>query len=194
MSEPTNPFWEDEPEVWDRVILGPFILPGVVDVHEPMLEEVVDVKKPTGGSGAVVTFLGPAPVSFDIVMTLYNAAHWEDFKIIAPQLRPLAGKGARKAYGIIHPKINVWGVTSVLLVKMKGPQQGSVKGTYQVTLSCLEFTALPKTSIVTPKKADPVGNLYFNSTNGRVPSAATTAGSDAGAAIAPSADPGQSAP
>ena len=186
MSEPTNPFWEDEPEVWDRVVLGPFILPGVVDVKEPLLEEVVDVKKPTGGSGAVVTFLGPAPVSFDIIMTLHNSAQWEAFKVMAPQIRPLAGKGARKAFAIIHPKVNVWGVTSVLLVKMRGPQQGTVKGTYTVTLSCLEFTALPKTSIVTPKSADPVGTLYFNPPNKPAPFV--------NAPVAPSADAAQSKP
>ena len=186
MSDPTNPFWDDEPAVWDRVILGQFILPGIVDVHEPVLEEVVDVKKPTGGSGAVVTFLGPAPVSFDIVMTLHTSAQWDAFKTMAPQIRPLAGKGARKAFDIIHPKVNVWGVKSVLLVKMRGPQQGSVKGTYQVTLSCIEFTALPKTSIVTPKNADPVGNLYVNAPNKTAPFV--------NAPVAPSGDASQSAP
>ncbi len=76
-----GPFWDEhadayiqtgEPGDWQRCKLGPYDLPGIVDVTAPMPRRKVDVKDADAKGGATTTIKGWSPSTVKITVRMWT--------------------------------------------------------------------------------------------------------------------------
>ncbi len=84
------PFWGNQPDSWDTLILGGKKLPGRIQISGTGFEMRVDKKKVAGQDGVVVSKLGREPAKFDIIIELWDATHLRDYQAVVAQFSPKA--------------------------------------------------------------------------------------------------------
>lgn len=146
------PFWDPVPQVatgltfaqdpWDIVILGGSYLPGICRVDGlPTL--AVDKKKAGGVDGATITVNGYLPGPIDIVCTMWTGPQWDHFQVISPRIWRKPNKGKTKAselaISVSHPALDLWGISSVVVLGVSVPQDGPIVGSKVVKIKCIEF-------------------------------------------------------
>ena len=126
---------------WEKVSLGGFELPGLVDVGGSKSRKV-DIKEVKGSDGATITDNGyePAKVTIDLrIRTPEELATWElVFRVIDPRR-----KGATsEPWSIAHPAVNMIGITSIFVQTIDVPKLSN--GVLSIKLQCVEWFPGPK--------------------------------------------------
>lgn len=140
-------FWEDDPDSWDRVVLtdsngGLYSLPGSADLV-PESEYGLDIRPSPLAEGATYMPTGNPPQVVAIELKLWLRDHWTAWHTIRQFLRPPAKRQLRPtAFGISHPACEANGITSVVILKVKGPKLSGPGGYATVTLTAREYLPL----------------------------------------------------
>jgi len=145
------PFWGDQPESWDRVILGGQELPGLAEV-DGEISQRLDRKKVPGQNGETVTHLGWEPTAVDITLELWTAEHLRRFVELADIIKPKFQKGPPKPVDIYYPALEAFRIRAVTIVKCSLPKPRS-RGAdiFVVKMKALEFQYKEKGKVNTPK-------------------------------------------
>jgi hypothetical protein len=136
------PFWTDDPESWDTVVLGGATLPGIAEVHFDKSRDV-DKKKSKGNDGITLTDNGADAAEGEITLTIWTAEQWRDWQRIKPKLDPQKAGGIKSPLTIIHPMAASAGVDTVYVEKLSEthPRKG---GAQRITMSVVQWFAQPK--------------------------------------------------
>jgi len=136
------PHWDDDPEVWDTLVLGTNTMPGVWDIEDGNIKRVLDVKKAPGLDGARIKDMGYENGAMTCVGQLVGADDWATLQQIAATLK-LTQKGkARTPIAISHPKALYLGVTQVYVTEIECPRLDN--GIMTATIRVLEYVPTPK--------------------------------------------------
>lgn len=144
----TIPFWYDEPGAWDTCALGVFVLPGRARVTVSRTKPI-DIRKAPGQYGATLIIMGSEPAQVSITLTMWSAEQWAAAVSILGAIELPNPKP--QAYAITHPVPNSRGVNGVVVQTIAGPNVGSIVGTVEYTLSCLESLPPLKVPSLAPK-------------------------------------------
>lgn len=174
--------WDDDAFAWGRCTLGPYLLPGLAKVV-PSSGRKLDIKPIPGSDGGNTTDKGyeGGRVTIDLVMWL--KAHRDALLEIIPNIHPRKAGKKRDAYDITHPSASIHGIRSVMVEKIKGPVEGSIPGTKELTIECVEWMPTPKAArsvTATPKAATaagppPADDWYFTQRTVTQPTSGGTA-------------------
>ena len=148
-------YWAGDEWQWDSCQLGDMILPGHVTVTGDVSRKL-DVKSAPGSDGAKITDKGYEPAKIAIKCVMWLAAHKDQLKAVLKYLHPRKKGKTRDAYAISHAATELMGIKSVYIEKISLPVSGSIKGTKEITFTCVEWTQQAKTTnsvTSTPKKA-----------------------------------------
>ena len=135
---------------WDRCMIGGNWLPGsavVTGAHKHVLE----VKKVPGQNGATTVDHGRELSKFNVVLTLWTQAQWDEWCDLAPKLQPLKQDKLQPLF-IYHPALTPSKITDVFVEEIGFPKllQG---GKAEVSIKLLEYRAPKKGKSVTLKKS-----------------------------------------
>jgi hypothetical protein len=155
------PFWNDDPESWDSAVLGGVSLPGLARIDGLELASKWDVKEAPGTDGARETYQGYTPAAFQLVLRMWDGAQWEEWLKLAPQFRPKPGKNSPDPIDVVHPELSVWGITRVILRKLK-PKK--IPDFYEVSFDLLEHFPQPKAAATST--ANGAGKTFNNALDG----------------------------
>lgn len=123
---------------WDCVTVGKRQLPGIARVSGRGRSYGLEQKKSSGKDGATVTSHGKRLAEFTITLILgASPSDWADFKAVLPLLQPVSG-GVLQAVSVSHPGLNSMGIDSMKVDEIDIPHPGSVVGTFEVNIKCLE--------------------------------------------------------
>ena len=164
-------YWEGDEYEWDTCQLGDIILPGHASVSVSVSRKL-DVKSAPGSDGATITDKGYDPARITIKLVMWLAGHKDQLKKALVYLHPRKKGKTRTAFEIHHAATNILGIKKVYVEKISGLAPGSIVGTKEITLQCVEWTAQSdqkKNVTTTPQKA--VGNTntdndYFSPRGG----------------------------
>ena len=136
----------DAARAWSTIVIGGLTMPGTCRVNGTGSRWDLQIKKTPGMNGATITDLGRLPAKFTATLVLACQADLDGFESMLPALQPTrksdtTGKQELEAVTVSHPALNVVGVTSCKIEHISVPHPGSVIGTYEVDLECLEFRA-----------------------------------------------------
>lgn len=142
------PYPEDDGALWDRLVLGPHVLPGTWVVSGAAGRRV-DVKKSKGSDGARFRDQGYDPAPLTLTGTLIGASDWNEMVKIAKILTPRSRGVAMEPIACEHPAFAYLGITNLLVLKVFAPQLdgGKIRSVINVT----EWVPRPK------KKKEPEG-------------------------------------
>jgi hypothetical protein len=165
-------YWSGDEWQWDSCALGDIILPGHVTVTGDVSRKL-DVKSAPGSDGAKITDKGYEPAKITIKCVMWLAAHKDQLKAALKVLHPRKKGKSRDSYKIDHASTSLLGISYVYIEKISLPVPGSIKGTKEITFSCIEWTQDSKKNVTTsPNKA--VSNTktdvgYFSARGGYTP-------------------------
>jgi len=149
------PWWYDDPDSWDTVVLGQYTLPGLAQVKVAKAQKV-DVKNAEGQSGATITFKGYEPAKVDIVLRMWTRDQWNAFQTMLPYFEPRPSKKAPQPFDVAHPKTALRGIRSVYIPEIEGPDE-STTGIFDITFKCIEFLKPLPHATNTPKTSQDLG-------------------------------------
>lgn len=144
-----QPNWIESPELWNTVILGPAILPGVCVVTSEKGRDV-DFKKSPGQDGGTDTDKGSTAGEVTIVCT-FAARQWEEWVAILPHIDPNRPGATTSPLDIRHPEPNSRGIRSVRVLSISG-NAPTARGGKSYTIKCREWFPAPKPVKTAPKK------------------------------------------
>lgn len=138
-------YWLEDTGEWDQLILGGATWPGVWEIRGDGVERDIDLKKSKGSDQATLEDNGYKNGKFDAVGIIYNDDQWRELQALLPDVHPRRKGGDRKALQIIHPQVNVLGIDSAYLTKIRIPELDKTHGGPMViTLSFIEWVPKPK--------------------------------------------------
>ena len=150
------PFWDDDPDSWDTVLLAGSALPGLAHIEGLELGSKWDVKEAPGTDGATETYQGYTPSSFQLILRIWLPEQWTEWLKLAKTLRPKPGKETPKPVDIVHPDLAVWGISSAIIRKIK-PKK--TDGVYEISFDMLEWFPQPKKTVTTTAGAGGYRNV-----------------------------------
>jgi hypothetical protein len=106
--------WEDDPELWDTLQVGPWTMPGVWTVDFSIRREI-DVKKAVSTDGARLKDKGYAPPQLTLTGKLTTRDDWNTLQGIMPSIHPRRPGAARTPFRIVHPKTLLMGITAIFI-------------------------------------------------------------------------------
>lgn len=133
------PYPEDNGALWDRIKLGPYVLPGTWTVPGAVGRRV-DVKKGKGSDGARFRDQGYDPGEFSLNGELIGATDWNEMVKIAKILTPRNRGVAMEPVAVEHPAFTFLGITNVFVTKVHAPTLDG--GKIRCVINVLEW--LPK--------------------------------------------------
>jgi hypothetical protein len=151
--------WTDDAFAWGVCSLGQYKLPGLAKV-KPESSRKIDVKAVPGSDGGSITDKGYEGAKVTIELVMWLKSHREALATIIPAISPRKAGKKREAFDIVHPAAALHGIRSVMIQSIKGPIVGSIEGTKELTIECLEWMPQPKknTSVTaTPKSSAVAG-------------------------------------
>lgn len=131
---------------WDAVLLARRRLPGVARVSGSGVEHQLDLKKPSGKNGIRITDLGLDVARFTIALTLWTEAQWQAFNSMRNLLQPISKRGKLGAVDVSHPALNAIGIDACYVKRVGLPRPGSVAGTLEIELECVQYSKLLEAS------------------------------------------------
>lgn len=138
-------YWLEDSGEWDQLILGGTNWPGIWEIQGEGVERDIDLKKSKGSDQATLKDEGYRNGKFDAVGIIYNDEQWRQLQSLLPEVHPRRKGGDRKALQIIHPQVNVLGIDSAYLTKIRIPELDRTRGgPLVVTLSFIEWVPKPK--------------------------------------------------
>lgn len=85
-----TPFWGEDPESWDSVVIKGQRLPGICAVKGKGFSQRLDRKKSAGKNGHSVTHLGVDCAKIEITITMWTEEHLRAWEKLIPLLKPRA--------------------------------------------------------------------------------------------------------
>ena len=136
------PHWSIDPDVWDRLRIGSFVLPGVWRVTYT-LERDIDRKKAGGVDGARIKDKGYKATELTFLGQLVELAEWEEMQRIFPYLHPRRKGASREAFQVDHPGTRIAGIASVYIVAIEAPELDHDK-ILNLSIKAIEYVPVPK--------------------------------------------------
>lgn len=81
------PFWDDAPDPWDVLVLGPHRVPGITKISGPVGRKI-DVRSPPGGDGARVRDRGYEPARLEAEVRIWTAEQLSDLEALLAAIHP----------------------------------------------------------------------------------------------------------
>lgn len=131
------------PDVWDDMVVGTMVCPGICKIGDLKRKNTWDVKKGKGTLGATITFVGREPVSFPVVFYLWTEAHFTAWDAFIKQFEFDPTKKKVTAIGVFHPALASININSVVIESI-GAVKNEGKGLYSITVEFLEYFPPPK--------------------------------------------------
>jgi hypothetical protein len=130
---------------WNRVQLGPSVVPGICTITGLSVGQDIDVKKQKGNDGAVLEDNGLEPAKFNIEVQL-NEQLWPAFQEVLPSIDPRRPGASRSPLEIVHPATALANVREIVIRKISIGVP-TARGGLKVVFECLQWFPAPK-----PKK------------------------------------------
>lgn len=135
------PYPEDDGALWDRVKLGPHVLPGTWVVSGAASRRV-DIKTSKGSDGARFRDQGYKPAPLTLTGNLIGASDWNEMVKIAKILTPRNRGVAMEPLACEHPAFMFLGITNVLVTRVAAPRLDGGKVTSVINV--IEWLPRPK--------------------------------------------------
>lgn len=140
---------EGADDSWSLVGLGgKYLWVATVDVE---IDSGLDVQKPKGAAGATIKDNGDPPKKVKIRLQMASRPELDAFAAARSILLARKKGGARDPIEIEHPNTAFWGITSIVVDKIRSPSPDPVNG-WEVSLDCLEWKPAPAPVKVQAKK------------------------------------------
>lgn len=148
----TIPLWGGgDDQSWQVVFVAGIGLPGVPMVSVTWDTEL-DIKKPSGKSGATMTSEGDNPATVTILMTLATRDDLDLLPEALAALKPQSDGAAKQPLDIIYPSVNALGVESIVVKSIVMPPPTAGAG-WPITINARQWVPKPKTQKkLKPKK------------------------------------------
>jgi len=156
------PFWDaDErgydaplfaPNPWDRLNIGGYQVPGVVDTSGASQQLAYNKGKPSGAHGARVTLTGKDPQPADVKVYISTPEQWSRWQTIKAAIYA-ADRKTVKALDVYSPALASVDVKSVIVVGMNAPAPGRVVGEKVIAFKVIEFAPVKKATATTATAA-----------------------------------------
>lgn len=150
----TDQFWDSRTEgyvqlheapPWQRCKLGPYDLPGIVEVDAPGAQQTIDAKAAQAKGGETLTVKGWTSSDVTITCTLWTPKHLETWREvhagIAPELQE-----KHDALDISAECLTGTSIKSVLIRRVQPLKRGQVVGTKVGVIEAKQFVEKPKTT------------------------------------------------
>jgi hypothetical protein len=137
----TIPHWYEDPQAWDRLVLGRDEMPGVWDVQFKC-KRGLDVKKAKGRDGARFKDEGYDPSMIQLVGKLTTADEWRRLQRVIPKIRPRVMGRSRTPIEIDHPKTKLLSIRIIYIVEVSAVK--IQKGILTQEINVLEWVDKPK--------------------------------------------------
>lgn len=147
---PRTPFWAEgttggaeqvgPAPPWRRVQLGGVWLPGVCDVRSPGKGRKVLPAAGAGDSSEEIIDTGAENADAQIVCRMWTPEHLKRFELLLEQVEEQGGtRGDPKALDVIHPGLNLMGISSLYVLAISMPEPSNVAGVYESTIVASEW-------------------------------------------------------
>lgn len=164
------------PALYDVVIVGGIVSPGVAKLSGFARAYEWDVKKGKGSAGATITAQGEAPAKGTITLSLWESGlgpngrdHFAEWDTLRQLLAQPSGKTVT-AHDVFHPYLQDIGVTSIVVEEL-GSLEPKGGGLFDVSIKVLEYKP-PKKTGGTPAASKPVTAKADAAAPGTVPTSA----------------------
>ena len=138
-----------EPSPWLRGKLADKRVPGLMEVKVPGATRKVDVQSPPSKGGAKIIVKGWSPSDVQIKVTMWTNEQFEAWQELKPLIR--VDGTSTNAVPILHPVAEESSVSSVVIKKVSGLEDGSIPGTKVVTIDATDATTQKNTGTGTAK-------------------------------------------
>jgi hypothetical protein len=143
----------DEPEApWDRLQLGPHVMPGIWEITSGECARQVDHKKTKDKDGARIHDMGLLPPRLSARGRMVTVEDWEMLQQIMPDIHPKKKGGIKFPLSIFHPAVAVLGVLQVYVERIRPPEIKD--GVLEISLDMIEWSDQPKPTKI-KNKVDP---------------------------------------
>jgi hypothetical protein len=135
----TIPHWEADPEFWDTLTLGQYVMPGVWTVDFSVRREM-DVKKAISTDGSRLKDKGYLPPQLTFMGQVVGPQQWHELELIMKAIHP-KGQGRGKSptpLRVVHPKTALMAIEMVMIHEVDAVKLD--KGILQVELRAYEWT------------------------------------------------------
>lgn len=152
----TQPGWTGDggsaDSAWNRVQLGPYVVPGICTITGLAVGQDLDVKKQKGKDGAVMEDNGLEPAKFNIEVQI-NEALWPMFQEILPRIDPRRAGASRSPLEIVHPLTDILNIREIVIKRVIPTSPTASRGMKWV-FECLQWFPAPKPKKTTTKPKD----------------------------------------
>jgi hypothetical protein len=138
---PAAPYWQDDPDAWNRISIAGQLFPGLAKVDASSGRKI-DVKPVRGRDGARIKDGGYENAKIDIEIRVNTK---EDYQALQPQIdaiHPRQRGTARNAVDIAHPSLSMLGISSGYVTKIHAPKIAD--DTITIKIEMIEWTPQPR--------------------------------------------------
>jgi hypothetical protein len=148
------PWVADSDLLWDTLILGGDVWPGIPTV-ESETSRAVDAQKKAGDDGANLVDQGYEPAKVKITIRIWLREQWEQLQTLLAKVHPRNKGGVRTPVDIAHPETQLKGVRQVYVQHIGAavPGRGAETGTLTLSIDCIEWFPAPKPAKSNTKKS-----------------------------------------
>jgi len=141
----TLPWVGDSDLLWDVLILGGEVWPGLPDVTSTT-SRAIDAQKKAGDDGGALVDQGYEPAKVKITIRVWLREQWEELQRLLATVHPRRKGGVRTPLDIWHPETLLKGVRQVYITTIgeASPGRGADHGMLTITLEAIEWFAAPK--------------------------------------------------
>jgi hypothetical protein len=141
----STPFWLDDPKAWNKGILGPHTLPGIVTADPDDIARQLDRKKPQGKSGGPLEDKGYKPIKTKITIVYWTKAQHEMWLRILPLINPRRENASKDPMEFRHPAVDEFDVGPWIVASIK-PSMPTAKGGRKIEITLEEWFPETKTA------------------------------------------------
>lgn len=134
------PYWESQPDAFDKVFLGDKPLPGLATFRGIKRGLKVDDKSAKGKHKGPLTLQGYKRAEFELDLEIHGEAEWAELQEWMPELEPVPDKNsasAEDAWDIASPYTAIRAIEAVVIIDVEGPTYR--EGFQVLTLKLMEF-------------------------------------------------------
>jgi len=144
------PWISDDTLLWDTLIIGGEVWPGVPTVTVEATR-AVDLQKKKGDDGANLVDQGYEPAKVTLTLRLWMQDQWDELQRLLPTVHPRRKGGIRTPVDIVHPATQLVGVRQIYITKIGSPTAD--KGVLTIVLDAVEWFPQPKPAKAKTKKS-----------------------------------------
>ena len=148
--------WLEDPEAWDRLVIGLDVPPGRWTVRGEGVQRRIDVKRKKGSDKARIKDEGYDPAEFQLVGRIHETTEWLQLQKTIELIHPRHETGAgREPLRVSHPVLDFLSISSVYIRRISPPELVNL-GEMEIKIDVIEWVASPKKK--KPSANVPVGN------------------------------------